>query len=215
MAYGNYPPPPPVPNQPPSRGGLTTGSKIALGCGIAAIGGFVLMMAGCMALVVASPSGTSPDPGAPPAADNNDEGGGAGDGEESGGSHVVGDTVSHGSWDITVTSVEQGIAQIEDDFGLTEEASGQFVVLEVEAVNTGSEGEYFEPSNQVLMDPGGSMYEYNIGATTGIDSLEKINPGGQVSGRIAYDVPADFELDHILVNGEGAFADGVRVDLKK
>lgn len=209
------PPPPPVPQQPPKRG-MGTGAKIGLGCGIAAVVGFILMMGGCAVLILAAPEASDTDPAEPaPAADGGGGDGGdtegAGDAEKS---YTVGDTISHGPWDITVTSVEQGVAEIEDDFGVTEQASGQYVVLDIEATNTGDSGEYFEPGNQVLMDAAGSMFEYDIGATTGLESLEKVNPGTEVAGKIAYDVPEDFELDHLLVNGKTMMDDGVRVDLE-
>ncbi|WP_017557681.1 DUF4352 domain-containing protein [Nocardiopsis baichengensis] len=211
------PPPPPPPPSPPK--GMSTGAKIGLGCGGCAAAAFMGFM-GLMVLgLLAGGAGDGPtasepagDGAAQSAGGGGDEGGDRAD-EDAEETYAVGDTVSHGDWDITVTSVEEGATEIEDEFGLVEEAGGQFVVMEIEATNTSSEGQYFEAGNQVLMDPDGSMYEYDIPASSGIDWLEKVNPGSEISGAIAYDVPEDFELDHILVNGKSTFADGVRVDV--
>src|SRR5690606_13467667 len=85
--------------------------------------------------------------------------------------------------------------------------------VELRAKNIGSEPEYFEGRNQVLMDTGGKMYRYDVSASSGFDWLEPVNPGNEVQGVLAFDVPAGFELSHLLVNGEGSFADGVRVDV--
>ncbi|KIH99866.1 hypothetical protein LP52_04955 [Streptomonospora alba] len=194
---------------------MSTGAKVGIGCGIATVTGFILMMGGCAVLILAAPDTADTDPGAPAPAADADDGGGEGSAEAPAEeSYVVGDTVSHGSWDITVTSVEQGVGSVEDEFGLTEEPRGQYVVMELTVVNTGSEAAYFEARDQVLMDADGAMYEYDIPASSGLDWLEKINPGTEATGNIVFDVPTDFGLDHILVNGEGSFADGVRVDLK-
>ncbi|WP_017541889.1 DUF4352 domain-containing protein [Nocardiopsis halophila] len=217
-------PPPPPPPPPSAPKGMSTGAKIGLGCGgcaAAAFMGFMgLMVLGLLAggagdgPTASEPAGDgaaqSAGGGGEDAGDGADDAGGDEDAEET---YAVGDTVPHGDWDITVTSVEEGATEIEDEFGLVEEAGGQFVVMEIEAANTSSEGQYFEAGNQVLMDPDGSMYEYDIPASSGIDWLEKVNPGSEISGAIAYDVPEDFELDHILVNGKSTFADGVRVDV--
>lgn len=43
---------------------------------------------------------------------------------------------------------------------------------------------------------------------------DDLNPGSEDSGFLAYDVPDDFEADHMLVNGETTFEDGVRVNLE-
>lgn len=214
-----FPPPPPPPPSPPK--GMSTGAKIGIGCGGCAAAAFMGFMGLMFLGLLAGTAGDDPTASEPAGDGTAQSAGGGGDdgGDDAGGgedaeeAYTVGDTVSHGDWDITVTSVEEGVTAIEDEFGLPEEPSGQFVVLEIEAANTSSKGQYFDAGDQVLMDPDGSMYEYDIPASSGIDWLEKVNPGNEVGGTIAYDVPENFELDHILVNGKGSFADGVRVDV--
>lgn len=58
------------------------------------------------------------------------------------------------------------------------------------------------------------MYRRDVSASSGIDWLEVVNPGVEVEGKLAFDVPKAFELSHLLVNGEGSFSTGVRVDVK-
>lgn len=202
-----YPPPPPGP-QP--KQGLPTGAKIALGCGGAA----VLVVGGLLFLAIVGFMVGDPSTTADSSSERTTEAAAGDDsGQEEAQEHPgIGDTVSHGDWEITVTGVEYDAPTSE--LGVfAEDPSGRWIVVSLEATNTSSGPTFFDSSDQVLMDADGSMYRADIMASDGISALDQVNPGGQVGGRLAYDVPEDVEIDHMLVNGESMFADGVRVDL--
>src|SRR5690606_7557556 len=127
-------------------------------------------------------------------------------------SYRVGDAVAHGAWEFTVLNAEEGVSEVEEEWE-THSPKGQYVLVELRAKNIGSEPEYVEGRNQVLMDTGGTMYRYDVSAASAFDWPEPVNPGDGVQGVLAFDGPAGFELSHLLVNGEGSFADGVRVDV--
>lgn len=210
MAHPPYPPPPPI--QPPKKG-MSTGAKIGLfGCG----GCLGVSLLGLVFLLVIGAVASTPDGGDTTVATSPEEADAAADtgGDDTGkeGHPGLGEVVEHGAWEITVHSVTDGVAT--SDLGMfAEPPSGRWVVVEIEATNTSSGPEYFEASDQVLMDADGSMYERDISASEGISSLDKVNPGGTVSGTLAFDMPEGVEVDHMLVNGEGMFAEGTRVDL--
>lgn len=205
MPYG---PPPQNPKQ-----GMSTGAKIGVGCG-GCLGVLLIlfMFAGCMS-VLSTPTDTSSDNTTSQEADA-DEGADEGEDEETDETHPgLGETVEHGDWEITVHSITYDVPTSDLDALLADDPSGQWVTVDIEATNTSSGPEYFEAGDQVLMDADGSMYSRDISATDGLSSMDRTNPGGTVEGTLAYDVPEGFEADHMLVNGEGMFDDGVRVDL--
>lgn len=203
MTYGNnYPPPPPPipPTGPPQKSGMSTGSKWGLGCGITAILGFVLLVGGCMAVIVAAPGGDSVEPAEPPAA-----AGGSGESADSGGEEEkaakIGDTVESGAFAFTVTDVQTGVMEVTDETGyLTETPDGQYVVVSVTVENIGDESGFFESSSQKLVDKDGKQYSTDTAAeiTGGAESfLNEINPGNSVDGELVFDVPQDVKLDKL------------------
>lgn len=189
---------------------MSTSAKIGLfGCAVPS--GMLLLMGGCMAAVVSvgSDSDVNDDTAveAVEADTDNDED----NGEESG--YALGETFEHGSFEFTVHSVEYGVASIEGEFGLTEEPRGEYIVVELTAENVSSSAEYLTGSDQVLMDADGSMYEYDLMASSDATFVDQLNPGQSAEASLAYDVNEGTEIDHMLVNGESMFDDGVRVDL--
>src|SRR5690554_885426 len=209
-----HPPYQQPPSQPP-RQGMSTGAKVTLvGCGGCATLLVVLFVAvGCLALVAPS-SESRLDTAEESRLDTAEESrlDTAEQPAEVEESYRVGDAVAHGAWEFTVLNVEEGVSEVEEEWE-THSPQGQYVLVELRAKNIGSEPEYFAGRDQVLMDTDGKMYRYDVSASSGFDWLEPVNPGNEVQGVLAFDVPADFELSHLLVNGEGSFADGVRVDV--
>ncbi|GAB3691855.1 DUF4352 domain-containing protein [Nocardiopsis oceani] len=207
MTYPSGPQQPPF--QPPKKG-MSTGAKIGLGCGIPTAL-VVLLMGGCSVLMTA---GTDTDNGEEATEVAEADNGDGGDGEEEGdAAHQLGDTFEHGSFEFTVHSIEYGVTSIEDEFGLTQEPRGEYAVVELTAENISSSAEYLSGSDQVLMDEAGSMYEYDISASADATFIDQLNPGQAAEATLVYDISEDTEIDHMLVNGESMFEDGVRVDL--
>ena len=106
---------------------------------------------------------------------------------------TVGDVVTVGDFEVTVTGQEVGLARVGDDmFG--EEAQGQFVKVFVTVQNTGTSAEYFLDSDQKLVDEQGRQHSTSSSAWL-LDEeslfLTEINPGNTVEGVLLYDIPAD------------------------
>ena len=204
MSYPSGPQQPPF--QPPKKG-MSTGAKIGLGCGIPTVL-VVLLMGGCSVLMIASTDTDNGGESTEAAEADNGDGG-----EEGDAAHQLGDTFEHGSFEFTVHSIEYGITSIEDDIGLTQEPRGEYVVVELTAENISSSAESLSGGDQVLMDEAGSMYEYDLSASEDATFIDQLNPGQAAEASLAYDISEDTEIDHMLVNGESMFEDGVRVDL--
>ncbi len=194
----------------PPKQGMSTGKKVALfGCATPLL--VLFLMVGCVAVLAPGGEDTAEDTGTE-AADTDT--GGEEDGEEEGEeSHELGETFEHGSFAFTVRSVEEGVASVEGEFGLTEQARGEYIVVELTAENTSSSAEYLDGSNQVLMDTDGNMYERDISASSDDSFMDQLNPGQSAEATLAYDVTSGTEIDHMLVNGKTMIDDGVRVDL--
>ncbi|XKK40109.1 DUF4352 domain-containing protein [Nocardiopsis sp. ARC36] len=201
---------------PPPKRGMSTGAKIGLGClgcgGLSVLGFVFLLVVGLL-----MPSGDSGDGGSAASSPEAGTGGGeeqSADEEPEEESHPgLGEVVEHGAWEITVVGIEYDVPVSELGI-LAEEPSGQWVTVEMEAANTGSGPNYFMADDQVLIDASGSMYTYDMMASDGIEVLAEVNPGNSVAGYLAFDVPADVEITHMMVNGESMLDEGVRVDLE-
>lgn len=210
MAYDSNTPPPP-PNQPPKRG-MSTGAKIGLGCGLAAVLVFILVIGGCMAAIVSSDS--DGDGGS-----SSSDGGGDGGSSEGGGSETaaIGDTVESGAFAFTVTNVETGVTEISDDSGmLTETPDGQYVVVDVTVENIGDESGIFDSSSQKLIDADGKEYSTDTAAemTGSTDSfVNEINPGNSVDGQLIFDVPEGVEIDTLELQDFISFDSSAVVDV--
>lgn len=202
--------PPYQPPQPPPQQGMSTGAKIALfGCG--GCGGVLFLFIVSVILLGIVATSSSSDSGSNSSGSGGTSSASTPTEEEE--SYTVGDAVTHGDWEITVLSVEEGVTEIAESYR-THVPQGQYVVVELRVKNVSSGPEYFEDGDQVLIDTEGAMYRRDVSASSGIDWLEVVNPGVEVEGKLAFDVPKAFELSHLLVNGEGSFSTGVRVDVK-
>ena len=197
---------PPLGPPVPPKQNMSTGKKVALfGCATPLL--ILFLMVGCVAVLAPGGEDTAEDTGAE-AAD-------AGTGEEEGSeqTHELGETFEHGSFAFTVHSVEEGVASVEGEFGLTQEARGEYIVVELTAENISSSAEYLEGSDQVLMDADGNMYERDISASSDDSFIDQLNPGQTAEATLAYDITPGPEIDHMLVNGKTMVDEGVRVDL--
>lgn len=123
----------------------------------------------------------------------------------------LGEVVTVGDFEVTVTGTEGGITQVGDDmFG--EEAQGQFVKVLVTVENTGDAAEYFLDSEQKLIDDSDRQHSTSS-ASYLLDEqslfLTEINPGNRVEGVLLYDIPEDAVPTAIDLTG-GFFGSPVR-----
>ena len=116
--------------------------------------------------------------------------------DEAPAAYGLGDAVPTGDWEITVSNVESGVSQVGDQY-LNSTAQGQYILVDVEVKNTGSEPTYFFEDDVKLLDDAGNTYatdsEASLYTTESGDVflLEEINPGNTASGVLVFDVPAD------------------------
>lgn len=128
----------------------------------------------------------------------------------------VGTAVNTGDFDVTVTSVETGVTAVGDQY-LNAEPSGQFVLVRVTVANTSNEAEYFNDSDQSLIDEQGRKHSTSSDALYLDDTtffLEKINPGVTVEGVLLYDIPADAVPASLELASSDFFGDPILVSLK-
>lgn len=126
----------------------------------------------------------------------------------------VGDVVTVGDFEVTVTGTEDGLPRIGDDmFG--EDAQGQFVKVFLTVQNTGDKAEYFLDSEQKLVDEQGRQHSTSSSSWL-LDEeslwLTEINPGNTVEGVLLYDIPADATPVTVELRG-GLFGKVVKVEL--
>ena len=116
--------------------------------------------------------------------------------DEAPAAYGLGDAVPTGDWEITVSNVESGVSQVGDQY-LNSTAQGQYILVDVEVKNTGTEPTYFFEDDVKLLDDAGNTYatdsEASLYTTESGDVflLEEINPGNTASGVLVFDVPAD------------------------
>lgn len=105
----------------------------------------------------------------------------------------VGDTVVVDGFEITVTSVEGGVASVGNEY-LSEDAQGEFTLVSVEVTNTGNSAETVLSSSFTVLDA--DAREFDASSTASIYlgdegfAFEQINPGNTASGILAFDLPA-------------------------
>lgn len=123
----------------------------------------------------------------------------------------IGDTGEVGDWMVTVHGTETA-ATFSDEF-FEEQAQGEFVIVEMTVENSGSEATYFDETALSLIDAEGNSHSTS---TTLIDQtffIEQINPGNQVTGQAAFDVPEGTEAVALEVTDNWGFGDPVEIRL--
>ncbi|MFC3491351.1 DUF4352 domain-containing protein [Glycomyces rhizosphaerae] len=146
--------------------------------------------------------------------DTTDETGPADSGDDS--DAGVGEPVRDGNFEFTVGDVEQGETTIGDDI-LSEEAQGEFVIIDLTVKNIGDEAGTFFDSDQKLFDTDGNEYSASSEAGLLLEGndvwLTEINPGNQVEGKIVFDIPTGTTPATLELH-DSAFSGGVEVSLE-
>lgn len=128
----------------------------------------------------------------------------------------IGDTVTVGDFEVTVTSIESGVASVGSDF-LSEDAQGAFTLLNVEVTNIGSSAETIFSSSFTVLDAAEREFDANSTASIYLgDSgfmFEQINPGNTARGILVFDLPAD-TVAETLEFSPGFFGSGTKIDLR-
>lgn len=128
----------------------------------------------------------------------------------------IGTPVRDGKFEFVVTGVELGVARVGDDlFG--QDAQGQFALVRMTVTNIGDEAQYFDGSNQDLVDTLERTHSAATSAALYLDDsesfLNQINPGNAVEGTVVFDIPTDATPARIELH-DSAWSGGVTVTLE-
>jgi hypothetical protein len=130
----------------------------------------------------------------------------------------IGTAVRDGKVEFVVRSVQCGVDQIGPD-DVYERAQGQFCLVSLTVKNIGDQPLTLPDGVQKGYGTDGAQYAINSAA--GLYANEspsqawqnEINPGGEVTGTIVYDLPSGVELAQLELH-DSPTSDGVRVDLR-
>ncbi|WP_019610675.1 DUF4352 domain-containing protein [Nocardiopsis sp. CNS-639] len=184
--YGEPPNGPQYPRQPsygqqPPRG-RRAWPWVLLGCGAAALLVLVLAIA-CSAVLFSGGDSEREQPG--------------GETEEGAAESVsMGEPGTVGQWRVVVDGIETTSSHGGEH--TTEQAQGEFKVVDVTVENTGDRATVFDSSAVSLIDAEGNTYS----SSTLVDDapfLEQINPGNRISGSAVFDVPEGTEITEVRV----------------
>lgn len=213
--------PPTVPPGSPATpvDGKKSNNKILIGVLIGVGGLIALGCLGCgvLAVVAADDDDESSSSSSPDSSDEADDEEADAETEADDAESVaeVGDEVQDGTFSFVVNDTEAGVSEVGGDF-LSEEAQGEFIIVDVTVENTGDSAEYFSDSGQQLVDDEGKEYDADSEAGIYIEDneslLEKINPGNKIDVKLVFDVPEGVEPT-TLVLSESVLSDGVEVSL--
>ena len=128
----------------------------------------------------------------------------------------VGQAVRDGKFEFTVNNVNCGAARVGGDV-TGETAQGQFCLVNLTVKNIGDQAQMLDASSQLGYSADGSKYDANsmasIAANEGTQTfLNNINPGNQVTGTVAFDVPKDKTLTKVELHDSPA-SGGVTVQV--
>jgi hypothetical protein len=123
-----------------------------------------------------------------------------------------------GKFEFTVASVECGKPSVGTNEYLTQQAQGQFCLVNVNVKNIGSEAQTFDSSSQYLYDAADSKFSADGTASLyanpqGSTFLNQINPGNSVNGILVFDVPKD-KTPVTAELHNSPFSGGVKVTLQ-
>lgn len=200
------PPPNPYPSYPapipPKKG---KGKKIAgFGCLGLIIVVLIVVIASCASIL----GGGS---------DSASGGSAAGSGKDAQKSAQVGDAVTSGNLQVTVTKVGKDKTKVGNEY-IGKKAQGRFVQVNMTIKNVGDSAEYFSDTDVKLKDAKGTEYSADSEAAAYISDsnalFEQINPGNTNKGIVVFDVSKKAIPTTLEFQG-GLFDSPIAVDLTK
>ena len=118
--------------------------------------------------------------------------------------YSIGDSIQAGDfkWKITKFTTAQSIGS---NPYLTTEASGIYLILDVEVENTGNSAKYLMDSYLKLVDDQDREFSPDSGASIYLDSnqallFEQVNPGIVKKGKIVFDVPENLNVANVRIS---------------
>ncbi len=118
--------------------------------------------------------------------------------------YSIGDSIQAGdfTWEITKSSTAKTIGS---NPYLKTEASGIYIILDVEVENTGKSAKYLMDSYLKLVDDQGREFSPDTSAAFYLDSnqvlmFEQVNPGIVKKGKIVFDVPENLNVANVRIS---------------
>jgi hypothetical protein len=93
-------------------------------------------------------------------------------------------------------------------------AHGEFAIVSMAVRNVGTEAQFFDMAAQTLKDSAGRQYSASFMDPPFLEAVNTINPGLQVSVKLAFDVPPGVRPTQIVLH-ESASSHGTPVSLKQ
>jgi len=187
-----------------------------------AVGLVMILIVGAVALVgvggIALLAASGDSGGSNSGASTVDGGGGASNADGGGAStptpvttHDIGDTftVGSGGQAIEYTVTRSNTRQVVGSGVTSEEADGQFVIVELEMTNVADESTSISSNIFALVDGQDREYETDSDAIIAVDNnivFEQLDPGVTKSGVLVFDVPEDQSSRELRIDPAGAFS---------
>lgn len=129
----------------------------------------------------------------------------------------IGQTANDGKFQFTVKSVKCGVSQVGSS-GLTQDAQGQYCLLDVGVKNIGNASQSFDATSQYLYNASGQKYSASSLATiyeaaSGSSWYQDINPGNSTEGTVVFDIPKG-QTPVTAELHDSMFSSGVKVSLQ-
>ncbi|HEV2371892.1 MAG TPA: DUF4352 domain-containing protein [Streptosporangiaceae bacterium] len=174
-----------------------TGRKVLIGCG--SVAGAVVLLIIILGVVAALGNHSS----------TSTSRGNRASGHQAPGAAKIGAPVRDGKFQFTVTAVTHA-KHAGGLLGGT--AQGRYTILHVTVKNIGGQAQTLDASNQYVYDASGRQFSADSAASSQTFFLTQINPGNEVTGTIAFDLPNG---DHAVKAElhDSLFSNGVTVSL--
>ena len=129
----------------------------------------------------------------------------------------IGAKVRDGKFEFVVTGVEHPGKTFQSQFGTTETAQGEFVIVRINITNIGDAAQMIDSSSQQLFNDKGQKFAPSsaIMSLKGADKIfiTNINPGNSVTGApLLFDVAPGTKIASIELH-DSPFSSGVKVKL--
>lgn len=129
----------------------------------------------------------------------------------------INDVVRDGKFEFTVTGIEDGVAEVGDEY-FGETAQGSYTLVTMTVENIGDEAQSFFSENITATDSQGrelssdSMASFYATKDGEAAFYEEVNPGNGITVTIAFDVAKGESMETITLH-DSAFSGGVTVHL--
>jgi hypothetical protein len=129
----------------------------------------------------------------------------------------AGEPARDGDFEFTVTALDCGRSVVGDGM-FAGAAKGPFCLVTLVVKNVGARARPFDESSQRAYDEKGAQYFHDADAEFRANFgahawFQRIDPGGQVSGKLVFDVPSSSRLTAVELH-DSPGSGGVRVSLK-